>query len=475
LFIVHHNIIAGYDLRGQTLTALHKAEEAYAEAKALQENFLMARTLAAMGRIYHSMMQNDEAMRCFSESLELALQKREEGTAFYIENYYYLASIAGFMNHIPEVLQYADSMIVEIELLQKTYHGNGLRFYNFVASAFQAPGFAMLGQKEQAQEALRRAETFFDPQWQDSYYVVILYTMYSKYYLAMGDYDRAIEYSLLKIRFYEDNNLPIELDDDDLAKAYAGKGNLLAAIEAYRQIIQRKDEHSRERFYAQINELRAIYQLDKAELEAERRQATIRQQRLIITGLLIAAIALMVIAAIILRSRRRIARKNSELYRKINEQDFLEKELSNERVKNRKLQMLLTPPKPEALQSSNKSELSEKETEDKIYERISSLTRERKFYTNPDVRRKEVAETIGVSEKDLQQCLKNNTGMSFVEYINHQRLIYVRELLASKDRKLTVEAIVLDAGFGTRSNFYRLFREKYGMTPEEFRKIALRQ
>ncbi|MEG1910024.1 MAG: helix-turn-helix domain-containing protein [Bacteroidales bacterium] len=36
----------------------------------------------------------------------------------------------------------------------------------------------------------------------------------------------------------------------------------------------------------------------------------------------------------------------------------------------------------------------------------------------------------------------------------------------------TIETIALDCGFNSSRNFHRLFREKFGMTPTEFRKLA---
>ncbi len=55
------------------------------------------------------------------------------------------------------------------------------------------------------------------------------------------------------------------------------------------------------------------------------------------------------------------------------------------------------------------------------------------------------------------------------------RLEHARELLSLPNTELTIEAIAIDSGFGSRNTFYRLFREKYGLTPVEFRKLANEQ
>jgi AraC-like DNA-binding protein len=62
--------------------------------------------------------------------------------------------------------------------------------------------------------------------------------------------------------------------------------------------------------------------------------------------------------------------------------------------------------------------------------------------------------------------------MTFSEYVNQLRLTHARQLLADQDSKLTIAAIALDSGFNSTETFYRSFREKYGLTPNAFRRIA---
>ena len=43
-----------------------------------------------------------EALRCFSEAVALARQKREQDTYFFINTYYCLASVVGYLNRFDE-------------------------------------------------------------------------------------------------------------------------------------------------------------------------------------------------------------------------------------------------------------------------------------------------------------------------------------------------------------------------------------
>jgi len=61
-----------------------------------------------------------------------------------------------------------------------------------------------------------------------------------------------------------------------------------------------------------------------------------------------------------------------------------------------------------------------------------------------------------------------NTGMNFSEYVNCLRPVCSRELLARKGERLTIYVITDEAGCSLCTTFYRHFREKYGLSNEEF-------
>ena len=63
---------------------------------------------------------------------------------------------------------------------------------------------------------------------------------------------------------------------------------------------------------------------------------------------------------------------------------------------------------------------------------------------------------------------KNTFGQPFTAYLNDYRLTMAsRMLLASED---SILAIAAESGFENLSYFNRRFRDKFGMTPGEYRK-----
>nr|WP_321228207.1 helix-turn-helix transcriptional regulator [uncultured Psychroserpens sp.] len=77
----------------------------------------------------------------------------------------------------------------------------------------------------------------------------------------------------------------------------------------------------------------------------------------------------------------------------------------------------------------------------------------------------------GLSQAKLQDGFKFLYNRTVTEYVRHIRLESSRELMRMAD--LNVSQVVYSIGFTSRSYFSKIFKEKYGVTPNEYRKNAL--
>ena len=68
----------------------------------------------------------------------------------------------------------------------------------------------------------------------------------------------------------------------------------------------------------------------------------------------------------------------------------------------------------------------------------------------------------------IGRLFKKEVGMSFADYVNTVRLEKAANLLAKTERKIIDVAML--SGFQNVSYFNRLFRNKYGLSPSEYRK-----
>lgn len=80
----------------------------------------------------------------------------------------------------------------------------------------------------------------------------------------------------------------------------------------------------------------------------------------------------------------------------------------------------------------------------------------------------ELAESMHLSNAYLSRYIKQQFGMSFVEYLNKVRMEHAAEDLKNTDD--TVTKIALGCGFSTPSAFNRKFKEMFHQTPRAYRK-----
>lgn len=80
----------------------------------------------------------------------------------------------------------------------------------------------------------------------------------------------------------------------------------------------------------------------------------------------------------------------------------------------------------------------------------------------------QLSKDSGLSQAKLQEGFKFLYARTVTEYIRHVRLEAARDLMNTTD--LNISQIVYTIGFTSRSYFSKIFKEKYDMTPHEFRK-----
>jgi AraC-like DNA-binding protein len=94
---------------------------------------------------------------------------------------------------------------------------------------------------------------------------------------------------------------------------------------------------------------------------------------------------------------------------------------------------------------------------------------------DPELNIDTVARSQGVTPRYIQRLFKAE-GLTFSGFLRDSRLDLAFRLLEDTDPgRNTISAIAYDAGFHDLSNFNRIFRLRYGVTPSEVRAEALRR
>ena len=103
-----------------------------------------------------------------------------------------------------------------------------------------------------------------------------------------------------------------------------------------------------------------------------------------------------------------------------------------------------------------------------IYKNLQKLMEEDKIYHDPRLTRDEVVSMLRTSRKIFLEALQYHINMTFTDYTNKFRLDEAVELLEKGE--YTNETIAEEVGFGSVNTFYRQFRQKYSISPSEYRK-----
>lgn len=100
-----------------------------------------------------------------------------------------------------------------------------------------------------------------------------------------------------------------------------------------------------------------------------------------------------------------------------------------------------------------------------LFEKIMKIIDEN--ISNPDLSVEFLSSSLGVSTRHLYRKLKNITDKTPSDIIKEYRLKIVERLLVTSN--MSIEEIIYKVGFNNRGNFFRMFSQKYGITPKNYR------
>ena len=100
--------------------------------------------------------------------------------------------------------------------------------------------------------------------------------------------------------------------------------------------------------------------------------------------------------------------------------------------------------------------------------RIIQLTGQMQSNLQQKFSTKRLAKKVNVSDSRLRQLFITETGMSPTEYLRDLRLERAAQLLA--DSLMSIKEIGEQVGIRDKSHFTKYFKEKFGVTPSDYRK-----
>ncbi len=117
----------------------------------------------------------------------------------------------------------------------------------------------------------------------------------------------------------------------------------------------------------------------------------------------------------------------------------------------------------------------EEEAARQLLARVEQALGRDRMYARTDLTLAHLAAAVDATPHQLSEALNRFAGASFADVVNRRRVDDVKaQLLDPANDRFTIEGIGASAGFGSRSALYTAFRRLEGMTPTEFRKLAVR-
>lgn len=106
-------------------------------------------------------------------------------------------------------------------------------------------------------------------------------------------------------------------------------------------------------------------------------------------------------------------------------------------------------------------------------EAILQVIKDKKLYLDPQFDRQAASDYFQITARDVGAAFAQGSEYANItDFINRLRLDHARELMTTRP-DMSIDEVATASGFSVRRTFSRLFKEKFGLTPTEYRAVYL--
>ena len=413
------------------------------EAEEVTDSLAMAMAKRVRAQILYKLSQSDRAQEEALSALPYATDPLRSGTHFGTSTSLdeWIHIIARANSDTATMLlagkRYADTVdryVSENSWVDPTGH------YPVTALAFRAENAYLTGNRLKAHNLLDSAETFIDKKLPARAYEHF-YDVKSRvlaqdgnFYGALMDVDTLLMTHHCFPWFYV-RDLQLKAEVQNMAGLHE------ESARTYSQYITYHDSLSAKLTDRRLKDLTLLY---RSELDREEKR--VNTMRLL--GLGSVTLLLMVLLGVAYRNTLMERKRNRLLVERLHEYDRT----------NQTLIEKITEP-------------SQENEEDSLISRLDRHMITDHPYTDPALGRSELAEFLGITQDALAQLIRSEHDQTVHAYINSYRVEEARRIFDS-DSSETIAEIATRLGFGTARTLQRAFKERFDMTPTQYKEAA---
>lgn len=204
---------------------------------------------------------------------------------------------------------------------------------------------------------------------------------------------------------------------------------------------------------SEAHDYAARYHAYEQQMEIQQREAEANRNLILAVGAIILALLAAGFAVYYFRQQRIIRKKNRVLVEQMNEAVIYKKRYESQDTPQ-------VPQEDKPLDAMAPNELSK---------HLRAVILRERLYLSTQFDRQAAIDYFHLSKERIGAAFSQGSEFpTIADFINHCRLEYAKELLAVSP-EMTVDDIASASGFGTRRTFSRLFKERYSITPTEYR------
>ena len=386
-----------------------------------------------------------------------------------------------------EAISYANRVIQNIDM----EYGGGTMNVNTMIMSYNVMARSLmgLGRYKEADQTFKKAIALSEElEYED---IPDVYLGYGEYYEHKKDYHKALEVfnTGLEVSRKYDNKAYLDKLYHCVSRTYEELGDKDNAIRYLKMHQALKDTVYRASREMAINEMRAKYEVERyLKLFKDSKAEQARQNSmLILTGILL-IISLLIIALIwhLLRKQNRSYvnlvkhyQENLTLRSHLAETDSSEAVTAETVTKEEPVPEMLGEASEEeksaadsSVEKYRNSSLSD-DKKNSIYREMCRMMEEDRIYRDSELNVDKMAMMLGTNRTYLSRIINEFEGINFNRYINKYRIKKAADIMSDKNNDEPIKYICLRVGFRSHATFSKIFSDEVGVTPQNYRKIAI--